>query len=64
MFFKHNQEKLKAPFILCQCFRKFVIYKEKGIFHPVVSVSVLAWIIRYIFYRHLQYLNQVIIIKT
>jgi hypothetical protein len=35
----------------------------EGIIGPVVSASALAWFIRYIFYRNLQFLNHVIIIK-
>jgi len=33
------------------------------IIHPVVSVSVLTWFIRYIYYWNLQFLNNVIILK-
>jgi hypothetical protein len=36
----------------------------EGIIHPVVSASALTWFIRYIYYRNLQFLNNVIINKT
>jgi len=36
----------------------------EGIIRPVVSVSALAWFIRYILYRNVQFLNHVIVIKT
>ena len=35
-----------------------------SIIHPVVSVSELTWFIRYIYYLNLQFLNDVIIMKT
>ena len=35
-----------------------------GIIRPVVGASALTWCIRYIYYRNLQFLNHVIIIKT
>ena len=37
---------------------------HEGIIHPVVSASALTWFIRYIYYWILQFLNNVIIIKT
>ena len=37
---------------------------SEGIIHPVVSVSALIWFIRYICYRNLQLLNNVIITKA
>jgi len=37
---------------------------HEGIIHPIVSVSTLTWFIRYIYYWNLQFLNNVIIIKT
>jgi hypothetical protein len=36
----------------------------EGIIRPVVSVSALTWVIRYIYYWNLQFLNNVIINKT
>jgi hypothetical protein len=49
----------------------FIIYTSDGgllvpesITRPVVSVSSLVWFIRYIYNGHLQFLNNVIIIKT
>jgi len=35
-----------------------------GIIRPVVSVSARTWFIRYIYSRNVQFLNNVIIIKT
>ena len=35
-----------------------------SVIRPVVSVSSLTWVIRYIYYWNLQFLNNVIIIKT
>jgi len=37
---------------------------SEGIIRPIVSASALTWLIRYILYRNLQFLNHVIIIKT
>jgi hypothetical protein len=40
------------------------LFVPEGIIRPVVSASVLTWFIRYIFYRNLQLLINVIFIKT
>jgi hypothetical protein len=40
------------------------IYVPNGIIRPVDSVSALAWVIRYIHDWNLQFLNDIIIIKT
>jgi hypothetical protein len=40
------------------------LFVPEGIIRPVVSASVLTWFIRYIFYRNLQLLIHVILIKT
>ena len=37
---------------------------RKGIIRPAISVSTLAWFMRYIYYWNLQFINNVIIIKT
>jgi hypothetical protein len=36
----------------------------EGIIRPVISASALTWLIRYIYYRNLQFLYNVIINKT
>ena len=36
----------------------------EDIIHPEVSASELTWLIRYIYYRNVQYLNNVIIDQT
>ena len=36
----------------------------EGIIRLVISVSALLWLIRYIYYSYLQFLNNIIIIKT
>ena len=41
-----------------------VLLLPKGIIHAVASASALTWFIRYIYYRNIQYLNNVIINKT
>jgi hypothetical protein len=36
----------------------------EGFIHAVASASALTWFIRYIYYRNIQYLNNIIINKT
>ena len=53
-----------------QCFYHWIdtsageLLVPKGITRSVVSVSSLTWLIRYIYYWNLQFLNNLIIIKT